>query len=178
MLLVVLFLFAVNLFFYSGRFHSIDEMALLATTESMVKWQRADIARWPQQLALARADQQGLSTRRGPVRQKLPRRVAGCANPRGMGASWQVQAALLQRLVVALTGGVVFRLRADWDTRLRVHLGRVVIWPGDDALVMPYLFSEPVAGWAFYCRRSRLACAHLRDLRGRAMARRRGAGPC
>jgi hypothetical protein len=156
-LLVVLFLFAVNLFFYSGRFHSIDEMALLATTESMVKWQRADInaLAWGNWL-LRGPDQQGLFNAHGDLYAKKAPLVAWLAVPIYALAGWaragQAQAALLlNALIVALTGGAVFR----FARRLGYTAG-VAVWAallfglGTNALVYAkYLFSEPVAGLGF-----------------------------
>jgi hypothetical protein len=157
MLLVVLFLFAVNLFFFSGRFHSIDEMALLSTTESMVKWQRADInaLAWGNWL-LRGPDQQGLFNAQGDLYAKKAPLVAWLAVPiyalAGLARAGQVQAALLlNALVVALAGGVVFR----FARRLGYGAG-VAVWAallfglGTSALVYgKYLFSEPVAGLGF-----------------------------
>jgi hypothetical protein len=156
-LLVVLFLFAVNLFFFSGRFHSIDEMALLSTTESIVKWQRADInaLAWGNWL-LRGPDQQGLFNARGDLYAKKAPLVAWLAVPiyalAGLARFGQVQAALLlNALIVALTGGVVFR----FATRLGYAKG-VAVWGalllglGTSSLVYAkYLFSEPVAGLGF-----------------------------
>src|SRR5512137_1530082 len=81
-LLVVLFLFAANLLFFSGRFHSIDEMALLSTTESIVKWQRADInaLAWGNWL-LRGPDQQGLFNAQGDLYAKKAPLVAWLAVP-------------------------------------------------------------------------------------------------
>src|SRR5512137_3104984 len=81
-LLVVLFLFAVNLLLFSGRFHSIDEMALLSTTESMVKWQCADInaLAWGQWL-LRGPDSQGLFNTAGDLYAKKAPLVAWLAAP-------------------------------------------------------------------------------------------------
>lgn len=156
-LLVVLFLFAVNLFFYSGRFHSIDEMALLATTESAVKWQRTDInaLAWGQWL-LRGPDSQGLFNVQGDLYAKKAPLVAWLAAPiyalAGLAQFGQVQAsALLNALVVALTGGVVFR----FARRLRYSVG-ISVWAallfglGTSALVYAkYLFGEPLAGLGF-----------------------------
>src|SRR5512139_501160 len=127
-LLVVLFLFAINLFFFSGRFHSIDEMALLSTTESIVKWQRADInaLAWGNWL-LRGPDQQGLFNAKGDLYAKKAPLVAWLAVPiyalAGLARFGQVQAALLlNALSVALTGGVVFRFakRLGYTTRVSV----------------------------------------------------------
>jgi hypothetical protein len=156
-LLVVLFLFAVSLFFYSGRFHSIDETALLSTTESIVKWQRADInaLAWGNWL-LRGPDQQGLFNAQGDLYAKKAPLVAWLAAPVYALAGWmrlgQVQASLLlNALIVALTGGVVFR----FARRLGYGAG-VAVWTallyglGTSALVYSkYLFSEPVAGLGF-----------------------------
>jgi hypothetical protein len=154
MLLVVLFLFAINLFFYSGRFHSIDEMSLLSTTESIVKWQRADInaLAWGNWL-LRGPDQQGLFNAQGDLYAKKAPLVAWLAVPiyalAGLARFGQVQAALLfNALIVALTGGVVFRF-----ARRLGYVAGVAVWAallfglGTSALVYgKYLFSEPVAG--------------------------------
>jgi len=156
-LLVVLCLFAVNLFFFSGRFHSIDEMALLSTTESIVKWQHADInaLAWGQWL-LRGPDSQGLFNAAGDLYAKKAPLVAWLAVPpyalAGLVGFGQVQASmLLNALVVALTGGVVFR----FARRLGYSAG-VAVWAallfglGTSALVYAkYLFTEPVAGLGF-----------------------------
>jgi len=178
-LLVVLFLFAVNLFFYSGRFHSIDEMALLATTESMVKWQRADInaLAWGNWL-LRGPDQQGLFNVPGDLYAKKAPLVAWLAIPIYALAGWaqagQVQAALLlNALVVALTGGAVFR----FARRLGYTAG-VAVWAalllglGTNALVYgKYLFGEPVTGLGFLLAAEAVWCARSQETaEGRAMA--------
>ena len=156
-LLVILFLFAVNLFLYSGRFHSIDEMALLSTTESIVKWQRTDVnaLAWEQWL-LRGPDSQGLFNAQGDLYAKKAPLAAWLAAPiyalAGLARFGQVQAAaLLNALVVALTGGVVFR----FARRLGYSAG-VATWAallfglGTSALVYAkYLFSEPLAGLGF-----------------------------
>jgi 4-amino-4-deoxy-L-arabinose transferase-like glycosyltransferase len=157
MLLAVLFLFAVNLFFFSGRFHSIDEMALLSTTESIVKWQRADInaLAWGNWL-LRGPDQQGLFNAQGDLYAKKAPLVAWLAVPiyalAGLARFGQVQAALLlNALIVALTGGVVFRFatRLGYTTCVAVWAA-LLLGLGTSALVYAkYLFSEPVAGLGF-----------------------------
>jgi hypothetical protein len=155
--LVILFLFAVNLLFYSGRFHSIDEMALLSTTECMVKWQCADInaLAWGQWL-LRGSDSQGLFNAQGDLYAKKAPLVAWLAAPiyalAGLARFGQVQAsALLNALVVALTGGIVFRLarRLGYSTSASVW-SALLFGLGTSALVYAkYLFSEPLAGLGF-----------------------------
>lgn len=156
-LFLILFLLAVNLFFYSGRFHSIDEMALLSTTESMVKWQRTDInaLAWGQWL-LRGPDSQGLFNAQGDLYAKKAPLVAWLAAPiyalAGLARVGQVQASmLLNAIVVALTGGVVFRFarRLGYGTNVAVWAA-LLFGLGTSALVYAkYLFTEPLAGLGF-----------------------------
>lgn len=156
-LFLVLFLLAVNLFFYSGRYHSIDEMALLSTTESMVKWQRTDInaLAWGQWL-LRGPDSQGLFNAQGDLYAKKAPLVAWLAVPiyalAGLARVGQVQASmLLNAVVVALTGGVVFRFarRLGYGTSVAVWTA-LLFGLGTSALVYAkYLFAEPLAGLGF-----------------------------
>jgi Dolichyl-phosphate-mannose-protein mannosyltransferase len=156
-LFLVLFLLAVNLFFYSGRFHSIDEMALLSTTESMVKWQRTDVnsLAWGQWL-LRGPDSQGLFNAQGDLYAKKAPLVAWLAIPiyalAGLAQLGQVQATtLLNALVVALTGGVVFRFARRLGYRTGVAAWAALLFGvGTSALVYAkYLFTEPLAGLGF-----------------------------
>ncbi len=156
-LVVVLFLFAVNLFFYSGRFHSIDEMALLSTTESIVKWQRTDInaLAWGQWL-LRGPDSQGLFNAQGDLYAKKAPLVSWLAVPvyafAGLVRFGQVQASmLLSALIVALTGGVVFRFARRLGYSLGVSVWAALLFGlGTSALVYAkYLFTEPLAALGF-----------------------------
>jgi len=178
-LLVILFLFAVNLFFYSGRFHSIDEMALLSTTESAVKWQRADInaLAWGQWLLLG-PDSQGLFNAQGDLYAKKAPLVAWLAVPlyalAGLVGFGQVQAAmLLNTLVVALTGGVVFRLARRLGYSAGASVSAALLFGlGTSALVYAkYLFTEPVAGLGLLLAAEAVWRAHHEEsVHWRAMA--------
>jgi hypothetical protein len=152
-----LFLFAVNLFFYSGRFHSIDEMALLSTTESVVKWQRADInaLAWGQWLLLG-PDSQGLFNAQGDLYAKKAPLVAWLAVPlyalAGLVGFGQVQAAmLLNALIVALAGGLIFRFarRLGYDTSASAWAALLFGLGTSAPVYAKYLFTEPVAGLGF-----------------------------
>jgi hypothetical protein len=153
-LLVFLFLLAANLFFFSGRFHSVDEMALLTTTESMVKWGRTDInpLAW-EQWFLRGPDQQGSFNDRGDLYAKKGPLVSWLAVPlyalAGAAKGKQPQVAfLLNDLVAAATGALLFSLAL----RLRFSR-RTAFWAAilfglgtSSAVYARTLFGEPLAG--------------------------------
>ena len=151
---IFVFLLAVNLLFFSGRFHSIDEMSLLATTESVVKWQRTDInsIAWAQWF-LRGPDQQGQFNHAGDLFSKKAPLVSWILLPvyamAGLLHARQVQAAhLLNTVVVALTAARLFGLarRMGYDSRVGL-CGALLFGLGTSALVYArHLFSEPLAG--------------------------------
>ena len=150
-----LFLFAVYLFSYRGGFHSIDEVSMFATTESMVKFGRfnTDQIAWTQ-WTTSQAEAQGFFGRDGHVYSKKGLGLSLAQAPLywlalllpGLGMLQTVS--LLNAIITAATGLLLFmfvgRLRFSTTTALVTALiyGLATI----AFIYAKYLFSEPLAG--------------------------------
>ncbi|MFC1976482.1 phospholipid carrier-dependent glycosyltransferase, partial [Chloroflexota bacterium] len=153
---VGLFLFSIYLFSYRGGFHSVDEVAIYAVTESIAKLGRFNIDQiaWIQ-WTTTQAEAQGFFGQDGHVYSKkgLALSLAQVSlywlalHLPGIGMLQTVS--LLNALLTAVTGLLIFmflhRLKFSTFTAVTVTLifGLATI----AAVYAKYLFSEPLAGF-------------------------------
>ena len=152
--LLFCFLLAAQALFFSGRFHSLDEMALLATTESMVRWHHTDInsMAW-EQWFLTGPDQQGMFNAQGDLYGKKAPLVAWLCAPLYAAADLLhahplPASLLLNALVVAATALVVYRFAARLGSSPHLAVVSALLFAlGTHAFVYArFLFSEPLSG--------------------------------
>jgi len=148
-LAIACFLFALYLLSYSGRFHTSDGLATFAMSDSLVRhgWFDIDQIRWI-------AEQQGGFGPDGRAYAAKGLMTALVAAPLawlGRQVPWwgETQTALLLNpLLVALTGWLLFAFVRQWGYRRRAALLTALLF-GTATLAWPYtktLLSEPLTG--------------------------------
>jgi hypothetical protein len=148
------FLFAVYLLSYRGGFHSVDEVSMFAVTESLVKFGRFDTDQiaWTQWTTSQR-EAQGFFGVDGHVFSKK-----GLAISLAMAPLYWVglvipslgmlqMASLLNAILTAATGGILFLLtrRLGYDERIALGVALLYGLATIAWVYSKYLFSEPLA---------------------------------
>jgi hypothetical protein len=149
------FLFAVYLFSYRGGFHSVDEVSMFAVAESLVKFGEfnTDQIAWTQWTTSQR-EAQGFFGIDGHVYSKKGLAISLAMAPLywlGLvipGLGMLQTASLLNAVVTALTGGLLFLLvrRLGYDQRITMGVTLLYGLTTIAWVYSKYLFSEPLAG--------------------------------
>ncbi len=153
---VGLFLFAVYLFIYRGGFHSVDEVAMFAVTETMVKFDRVNIDQiaWIQ-WTTSQAEAQGFFGGDGHVYSKKGLALSLAQVPLyglallAPGVGMLQTVSLLNAGVTALTGLLIFMAlhRLNFSPLTAVLTALIFGLATIAAVYAKYLFSEPLAGF-------------------------------
>jgi hypothetical protein len=150
-----LFLFAVYLFSYRGGFHSIDEVSMFATTESLVKFGRfnTDQIAWTQ-WTTSQAEAQGFFGRDGHVYSKKGLGLSLAQAPLywlalmlpGVGMLQTVS--VLNAIITAASGLLLFMFveRLHFSTAAALATSLIYGLATIAFIYAKYLFSEPLAG--------------------------------
>ncbi|MBN1220933.1 MAG: phospholipid carrier-dependent glycosyltransferase [Anaerolineae bacterium] len=150
-----LFLFSIYLFSYRGGFHSIDEVAMYAVTESLAKFGRFNIDQiaWIQ-WTTTQAEAQGFFGQDGHVYSKKGLALSLAQVPfywlalhlPGIGMLQTVS--LLNVVITAATGLLIFMFlhRLNFSTQTCVVTALIFGLATIAAVYAKYLFSEPLAG--------------------------------